>query len=543
MQVNTLTKKLPLSLLPCEVFGLLTTNGRTSHTALLETAEPGTQKSKRSISMVSAAAVIEGLDGTVTIKSLNDNGKSFIRALAKSDGVPAGFTQDASSEVITYTLNEGNYGNGFYESQRLTQPTIADVLTLITEQIQCNQKADNVSSCLIGAMSFDLVDQYEALPSLNKTTPDFKFYLADQLVIQEDDSQSAKIIVKGFGDNATNTVRLGVAIDSIESKLLSSSKTPSLIATSMSHTFTPLQSSDFKIDVTDEQFAGKVEKIKQRIIEGDAFQVVLSRTFSTECDDAFKAYQVLRKSNPGPYMYYINFADSQLFGSSPESALKVFDNSKVTLYPIAGTRKRAITESGAINFELDAKTEFELISDEKEGAEHMMLVDLARNDLAKVIKAGSRQVTQLKRIVKYSNVMHMVSEVIGELRDDINPMHAYRACANMGTLTGAPKIKAVEIIRELEQKPRGYYGGAVSIYNANQEFDSAIIIRSAEVADGVAKVSAGAGIVYDSKPELEANETFHKAKAVLNACQLAEQEINEQDINENLKEKSKESAA
>lgn len=538
MQVNTLTKKLPLSLLPCEVFGLLTSNGQTSHTALLETAEPGTQKSKRSISMASAAAVVEGLDGTVTIKSLNDNGKSFIDALAKLDQALTGFTQRVSNESITYTLDKASDDKALNEDQRLTQPTISDVLTLITEQIQSNQKADNVSSCLIGAMSFDLVDQYEALPSLNKTTPDFKFYLADQLVLQEDDSQSAKIIVKGFGDNATNTVRLGVAIDSIESKLLSSSKKAFLSARSMKTTFTPLQSSDFKIDVSDEEFKNNIEKVKQHIIEGDAFQVVLSKTFSTECDDAFKAYQVLRKSNPGPYMYYINYGDSQLFGSSPESALKVFDTNKVTLYPIAGTRKRAITANGSINFELDAKTEFELISDEKEGAEHMMLVDLARNDLAKVIKAGSRQVTQLKRIVKYSNVMHMVSEVIGELRDDINPIHAYRACANMGTLTGAPKIKAVEIIRKFEQKPRGYYGGAVSIYNANQEFDSAIIIRSAEVADGVARVSAGAGIVYDSVPELEANETFHKAKAVLNACLVAGQ-----DINENQREKSKESAA
>lgn len=527
MQVNTLTKKLPLSLLPCEVFGLLTSNGHSPHTALLETAEPGTQKSKRSISMVSAAAVIEGLDGTVTIKSLNDNGKSFIKALACSGKASASFSQNVSSEAIIYTLDKGNYDNALNESQRLIQPTISDMLTSITEQIQCDQKADNTSSCLIGAMSFDLVDQYESLPALNKTTPDFKFYLADQLVIQEDDSQSAKIVVKGFGDNAANTVRLGVAIDLIESKLSSSSKTPSLTAATANKTLIPLKSSDFKIDVTDEEFKKNVEKVKQHIIEGDAFQVVLSRTFSTECDDAFKSYQVLRKSNPGPYMYYINFGDSQLFGSSPESALKVFDTNKVTLYPIAGTRKRAITANGEINFELDAKTEFELISDEKEGAEHMMLVDLARNDLAKVVKAGSRQVTQLKRIVKYSNVMHMVSEVIGELRDGINPMHAYRACANMGTLTGAPKIKAVEIIRQLEQKPRGYYGGAVSIYNANQEFDSAIIIRSAEVVAGIAKVSAGAGIVYDSVPELEANETFHKAKAVLNACLVAEQDLKE----------------
>lgn len=526
MQVSTLTKKLPLSLLPCEVYGLLTQNGQKAHSVLLETAEPGTQKSKRSISMVSAGAIIEGVNGTVTISSLNDNGASFIKELSNDSHNITGFTKDAADNCVTYAIKQTS-DELISESQRLVQPTIADVLFYIVEKIKSHQKTDDASSCLIGAMSFDLIDQYESLPEIEKDSPDFRFYLADQLVIQEDDSQTAKIIVKGFADNAHNTIRLGTAIDAIEKRLHSSQVSPSLIASSNNPRSISLRDSDFEPDVSDDVFADNVGKVKQHIIEGDAFQVVLSRTFVADCPDAFKAYQVLRQSNPGPYMYYINNGESQLFGSSPESALKVFDSNKVSLYPIAGTRKRAFNSDSSINFEQDAKTEFELISDEKEGAEHMMLVDLARNDLGKVIKVGSRQVTQLKRIVKYSNVMHMVSEVVGELREDIHPMHAYRACANMGTLTGAPKIKAVEIIRQIEKKPRGFYGGAVCIYNANQEFDSAIIIRSAEVIDGKAYVSAGAGIVYDSVPKLEANETRHKAMAVLNACSVAQREVEE----------------
>lgn len=526
MQVSTLTKKLPLSLLPCDVFGLLTENGQKANTVLLETAEPGTQKSKRSISMVSAAAVIEGTNGVVSINSFNDNGKSFIRELASDNQYINGFSKEVSANTVTYSINYAGK-QLFSENQRLIEPTIADILYFIVEQIKSKQKADDVSSCLIGAMSFDLIDQYEALPEIEKETPDFRFYLADQLVIQEDDSQTAKIIVKGFGENAQNTIRLGTAIEAIEQKLQSSQAKPIVFPNAHVAKHVSTTESDYSVDVSDEEFATNVESVKQNIIEGDAFQVVLARTFVTNCQDAFKAYQVLRQNNPGPYMYYINDGQSQLFGSSPESALKVFDRNKVSLYPIAGTRKRAFNADGSINFEQDSKTEFELISDEKEGAEHMMLVDLARNDLAKVIKVGSRQVTQLKRIVKYSNVMHMVSEVIGELRQNIHPMHAYRACANMGTLTGAPKIKAVEIIRNIEKKPRGFYGGAVCIYNANQEFDSAIIIRSAEVSDGKAYVSAGAGIVYDSVPHLEANETRHKAMAVLNACLMAQREDKE----------------
>jgi anthranilate synthase component 1 len=218
-------------------------------------------------------------------------------------------------------------------------------------------------------------------------------------------------------------------------------------------------------------------------------------------------------------MYFINFGDKQLFGASPESALKVNTQREVYLYPIAGTRKRAIDSStGSINHDLDSRIEFELVEDEKENAEHMMLVDLARNDLAKVVKPGTREITQLKRIVKYSHVQHMVSEIKGVLEPEVDSLIAYRACANMGTLTGAPKIKAMEIIREQEKEGRGYYGGAVCILNANDEFDSAIIIRSAVVSNGIAKITAGAGIVYDSEPQLEALETVNKAKAVIDAC-------------------------
>ena len=332
-------------------------------------------------------------------------------------------------------------------------------------------------------------------------------------MIQHRESQSAKVVVKGFGNNAENTVRLGVELENIYDILVSQQSNELLSFDDQN------ENSSIALNISDNEYYQFVDRAKERIVKGDIFQVVLARTFNVSCSNAYKAYGKLRLTNPSPYMYFLNFGDKELFGASPESALKVNKKREVYLYPIAGTRKRAIDElTGEINHDHDSRVEFELIEDKKESAEHMMLVDLARNDLAKVVVPGSREVIQLKRIVKYSHVQHMVSEIKGVLKTDIDSLVAYRACANMGTLTGAPKIKAMEIIREQESEGRGYYGGAVCVLNANDEFDSAIIIRSAVVSDGVAKISAGAGIVHDSEPSLEALETVNKAKAVIDAC-------------------------
>ncbi|RDX37457.1 anthranilate synthase component 1 [Kangiella sp. HD9-110m-PIT-SAG07] len=511
MHVKTLARKLPLSLSPFQVYGVLAEKGQLKHTALLETAEAGTHEHQRSVVMVSAALQVKALNNCVTLTALNLNGEELLKAITDSETINEQFMVRRESTNVELSLAKSEAVND--ESQRLSQATTVSVLQYLRDLLKTDSSSDNESSLLVGAFSYELVEQYEELPEVNKSQEDYCFYVADQLVIQHKESQSAKVVVKGFGENAENTVRLGVELESIYDVLVSQTSSQLL-----SFDDSPAAST-FDLSVSDNDYYQFVDKAKERILKGDIFQVVLARTFNVSCSNAYKAYGKLRLTNPSPYMYFINFGDKELFGASPESALKVNKQREVYLYPIAGTRKRAIDDTtGEINHDQDSRIEFELVEDQKESAEHMMLVDLARNDLAKVVVPGSREVIQLKRIVKYSHVQHMVSEVKGILKPEIDSLIAYRACANMGTLTGAPKIKAMEIIREQENHGRGYYGGAVCVLNANDEFDSAIIIRSAVVIDGMAKITAGAGIVYDSEPHLEALETVNKAKAVIDAC-------------------------
>ena len=258
--------------------------------------------------------------------------------------------------------------------------------------------------------------------------------------------------------------------------------------------------------------------MKGHIVAGDVFEIVASRTFTIPCPNPLEAYRRLRAANPSPYLFYVAGADSIVFGASPETAVKVAGTPKrVTIRPIAGTAARGRTDAGAIDADLDTRREAALRLDEKETAEHMMLVDLARNDVARVSRPGTRQVTRLLTVDRYAHVMHLVSEVQGELADGLDALHAYAAAMNMGTLVGAPKIRAAEILREVESSRRGAYGGAAGYLTQGGEMDTAIVIRAAVVRDGIARVRAGAGIVFDSDPASEALETRQKAEAVLRA--------------------------
>lgn len=221
-------------------------------------------------------------------------------------------------------------------------------------------------------------------------------------------------------------------------------------------------------------------------------------------------------------MFFMQDQDFTLFGASPESSLKYDEKTrKIELYPIAGTRPRGKTEDGNLDLDLDSRIELEMRTNHKELAEHLMLVDLARNDLARICKPGSRYVSDLVRVDRYSHVMHLVSRVIGELREGLDALHAYASCMNMGTLTGAPKVRAMQLIAEHEGEKRGSYGGAIGYFTDLGNLDTCITIRSAYVEKQVATIQAGAGIVYNSIPENEVNESLNKAQAVINAIKNA----------------------
>ena len=267
---------------------------------------------------------------------------------------------------------------------------------------------------------------------------------------------------------------------------------------------------------TKEDYHQVVLRAKEYIAAGDIIQVVPSQRFTVPISvDTFDAYRALRTVNPSPYMFYLKFDELQIAGASPEMMVRVEDGI-AEMRPIAGTRPRGATPTE------DEELGTELLADPKERAEHVMLVDLGRNDLGRVCEYHTVRVSEMMVVERYSHVMHIVSHVIGELREGQTPYDVIRACLPAGTLSGAPKIRAMEIIDELEPTRRGPYGGAVGYFSFSGNADTAITIRTLVVKDGIAYVQAGGGVVADSVPEMEYEETVNKARAVLRAIELAE---------------------
>jgi len=271
---------------------------------------------------------------------------------------------------------------------------------------------------------------------------------------------------------------------------------------------------EFNSNFKKDEYLNGVKKIKDYILEGDAFQVVLAQDFSLPFDsDAFDLYRALRVLNPSPYMYYLNLKECKVVGASPEILIRL-EQDKITLRPIAGTRKRGQT------IDEDKGNEIDLLNDPKEIAEHLMLIDLGRNDVGKISEIGSVKVTDKMIIEKYSHVMHIVSNITGRLLGNLNYMDAIKSSLPAGTLSGAPKIRAMEIINEIEPSSRGIYGGAIGYISWNGDVDTAIAIRTAVIKDSIIHVGAGAGVVADSIPEKEWEECKQKAKVFLDALEM-----------------------
>jgi anthranilate synthase component 1 len=269
----------------------------------------------------------------------------------------------------------------------------------------------------------------------------------------------------------------------------------------------------FTSQISKDTFERSVDLVKEHIIAGDIFQAVISRRI--ECpitDDPFTVYAALREINPSPYMYYLDFGNEKIIGASPEMLVRV-EKRRVTTVPIAGTRPRGKTREEDVQFAQD------LLGDAKERAEHTMLVDLARNDIGRVCRFGSVEVSEFMTIEKFSHVQHIVSTVNGTLKDNLDCYDAFRSCFPAGTVSGAPKIRAMQIIDELESLPRGLYAGAVGYIGFDRNLDFAIAIRTIIVRDGTAYVQIGAGIVADSVPENEWTETENKAAAMKRAIE------------------------
>lgn len=360
----------------------------------------------------------------------------------------------------------------------------------------------------VGYFAYEMIGYAE--PTLKLKSNDFYDYdlmLFDKVIAYDHLKQKISIVVNMKTDKVMENY--GKAVADIETMVrLICEQTPlARIRTTSRPKFT--------CDVTEKEYCDMVEKTKEYIVNGDIFQAVISRRFETEYEDSLlNAYRVLRTTNPSPYMVFLQCDDTQIISTSPETLVKLKDK-VLTNFPIAGSRPRGKDEAEDLRFEE------ELMQDEKELSEHNMLVDLGRNDIGKIAKISSVRVKEYMKVIRYSKIMHITSEVEGVLAEDKDACDAIQAILPAGTLSGAPKIRACEIIGELEKNPRGIYGGAIGYIDFSGNMDTCIAIRMAVKKNGKVYVQAGAGIVADSAPQTEYEESGNKAGAIIEAIQRA----------------------
>jgi len=406
-------------------------------------------------------------------------------------------------------------------NQLLEEIEVDDPLSWIEEYQQQFNVAEveglpRFTGGLVGYFGYDTIKYIEPkLANNNKpdalNTPDILLMLSEEVVVFDNLSGKLYLIVhvKPEEDNAFNNGQQ--RLQQLEQQLHQSVPQYQPAAKSIK-----VKEEDFISGMTEQGYKDAVQKAREYIVEGDVMQVVLSQRLSIPFQaPPLDLYRSLRSLNPSPYMYYMDLGDHHVVGSSPEILVRLEDN-EVTVRPIAGTRPRGKNE------EEDTALEKELLADPKELAEHLMLIDLGRNDAGRVSETGTVELTDKMIIERYSHVMHIVSNVTGELKKGMTAMDVLRATFPAGTVSGAPKIRAMEIIDELESIKRGIYSGAVGYLSWNGNMDTAIAIRTAVIKDKILNIQAGAGIVYDSIPENEWAETMNKARAVFRAVAMAE---------------------
>lgn len=494
---------------------------RVDDSVLLESSDIESKKNTMCVAVVEGAARVTCQGQQVTIEALTAVGEQIVARVKQQ--LADHLTEDTQSNA-TFSFEMSTETD---ERKRLKAASTAEVLRAL--QLDAGYEGEFLPF-LGGGFAFDYLGTFEKLPEVAEgpnTYPDYQFLVA-QTYLRIDHLTDEAWVEAVNVDQAELTAKL----DRLESDIASA---PHNTDAPFDLSVSQEGSAVAQASVSDSDFRDQVKVLQGNIYDGDIYQVVPARAFTMDCPDAFAAYRALRTTNPSPYMFYVRGvapslenstsqpAVYELIGASPESNLKfTADSREVQLYPIAGTRPRGLNADGSVNHELDIRAELDMRTDAKEIAEHTMLVDLARNDLARVAVPKSRKVADLLQVDRYSRVMHLVSRVVATLDEDFDALDAYRACMNMGTLTGAPKLRAMELIRNIEHIRRGSYGGAVGYLAGDGSMDTAIVIRSAYISNGTAIVQAGAGVVRDSVPQSEADETLHKAYAVLHAIGLAQ---------------------
>ncbi len=411
----------------------------------------------------------------------------------------------------------------YEDGDLVSQQTVTDPLQWINDfqaqfRVYDDEKLPRFTGGLVGYFGYETIGYIEKRLAKSAKpdpleTPDILLMVSEEVVVFDNLSGKLFIIVQVD----TDTDDIDSAVQNGETRLQQiADELRTKLPEKTSHVKQAVREEDFVSGFTEQGYKDAVSKAKQYIVDGDIMQVVLSQRLTIPFNaPPLDLYRALRSLNPSPYMYYLDLGDHHIVGSSPEILVRLEDE-QVTVRPIAGTRPRGVDEAS------DLALEKELLADPKELAEHLMLIDLGRNDAGRVSKTATVKLTDKMVVERYSHVMHIVSNVTGELKEGLTAMDVLRATFPAGTVSGAPKIRAMEIIDEFEPVKRGIYSGAVGYLSWNGNMDTAIAIRTAVIKDKHLSIQAGAGIVYDSVPENEWAETMNKARAIFRAVSLAE---------------------
>jgi anthranilate synthase component 1 len=496
-KARAVQRRLPREIDPLSAFAELSPEGR-ADTALFEA------KDGLCLLMPHAAVRAECRSETVSLRALTANGESLLRQV---QAVLADRVTSAGADQLSLGFPPSRSLDS--EARLLAPSPLQAIRSLLRSAFREGEHP--FAATALGVIAFDYAALGENLPDNLEDPlgfPDYVFWIPESLLVFERGAQPLVLCTAFSDDDPGRDARNHHDAVARLTTLVEASKGVSSFAAAV-RTGAP---SRIKTDLDDGEYAGVVRRLKEEIAAGEVYQIVPSRTFRAPCPEPLHAYAALRTLEPSSYRFFVRGADFTLFGASPETSVRIVREdgwNTVEVRPIAGTRPRGATPDE------DDRIEAEMRLDHKEIAEHMMLVDLARNDVARISIPGTRRVARLLTVERYSRVMHLVSSVTGRLGIGFDALDALAACLNVGTLTGAPKIRATELLRQTERTKRGPYGGAVGWLNGAGLMDTAVVIRSALVRDGVAYVRAGAGIVHDSDPQAEADETRRKASALL----------------------------
>lgn len=481
------------------LYAALSDGGRRADTMLFERSTgPG-------LLLDRAAVRAECRGHNVTLAALSEGGRNVLATVAER------LSERLVERAADRLLLRFPVPDGVDAAARLAAPSPFDAVRALALGLSAVDVEPFALTCP-GVIAYDHVDLFETLPAPAEDPldyPDFTFWLAESLIVFEPGARPRAVCTAfGSADPGAATRAYFAAQERLADLVARCATAPAFTVVPP-----PPGLPDFsQVDLDDPAYEALVARMKAHIADGDVYQIVPSRTFRSPCRAPLHAYAAIRALDRGPYQFFVSGTDHILFGASPETSVRVFREdgaTQVEVKPIAGTRPRGTTQDE------DDRLEAEMRLDHKELAEHMMLVDLARNDVARISLSGTRHVARLMTTERYARVMHLVSSVTGTLRPGLDAFAALQACLNVGTLTGAPKIRATELLRGAERTKRGPYGGAVGWVNGEGLMDTSVVIRSAVVKDGTAFVRAGAGVVHDSDPRAEADETKRKASALL----------------------------